>query len=95
MLSEMSYGDLKTIGYSLGMTEPDNGSTTATVTNRSSNGKTNNRPSPYVSRTGFIGAARDNITTTASQYENCINTSITQRQRCLYTTANSTSGILV
>ena len=24
MLSEMSYGDLKTIGYSLGMTEPDN-----------------------------------------------------------------------
>jgi hypothetical protein len=48
---------------------------------------------PYVSRTSFIGAARDNITPTATQYENCINTSITQRQRYLDTTANSTSGI--
>jgi hypothetical protein len=54
---------------------------------------TNNRP--YVSRTSFIGAARDNITPTASQHENCINTSITQRQRYLDTTANSTSGISV
>jgi hypothetical protein len=77
MMSEMSYGDLETIGYSLGMTKPDNwkfkiynGSTSATVTNKSGNGITNNRP--YVSRTGFIGAACDNITPTASKYENCI-----------------------
>lgn len=98
MLSEMSYGDLKTIGYSLGMTEPDNwkskiynGHASAIVTTKSGNGMTNNRP--YVSRASFIGAARDNITPTASQYENCINTSITQRQRYLDTTTNSTSGI--
>lgn len=98
MLSEMSLGDLKTIGYSLGMTEPDNwkskiynGHASATVTTKSGNGMTNNRP--YVSRSSFIGAARDNITPTASQYENCINNSITQRQRYLDTTANSTSGI--
>jgi hypothetical protein len=42
---------------------------------------TKNRP--YVSRTSFIGAARDINTPTASQYENCINTSITQRQRSI------------
>jgi hypothetical protein len=75
MLSEMSTGDLDTVGYSLGITKPDNwkskiynGSTTATVTNKSGNGMTNNRP--YVSRARFIGAARDNNTPTASQYEN-------------------------
>ncbi len=98
MMSNMSLGDLKTIGYSLGMTQPDkwkskiyNGSTTAAVTNRSGNGMTNNRP--YVSRASFIGAARDNVTPIGSQYENCINTSITQRQRYIDTTANSTSEI--
>ena len=44
-------GDFKTVGYSLGITDIDNwkskiynGSTTATVTNRSGNGKTNYRP---------------------------------------------------
>jgi hypothetical protein len=81
----MSYGELKTIGYSLGMSEPDNwkskiynGSTSATDTARSGNGMTINRP--YVSRASFIGAARDNVTPTGLQYENCINTSITQRR---------------
>jgi hypothetical protein len=98
MLSEMSNGDLKTIGFSIGMSEPDywkskiyNGSTYAAVTNRSGNGMTNNRP--YVSRASFIGAARDNVTPTGPQYEKFKNTSITQRQRYLDTTANSTSGI--
>jgi hypothetical protein len=46
---------------------------------------TNNRP--YVSSASFI------VTPTGPQYENCINTSITQRQRDLDTTANSASGI--
>jgi hypothetical protein len=52
MLSEMSWGKLKNIGYSLGMSELDNwkskvynGSTTATVTTKSGCGMTNNRPS--------------------------------------------------
>ncbi len=77
------------------MSEPDNwkskfynGSTSAIVTNESGNVMTNNRP--YVSRVSFIGAAR---IATGPQYENCINTSITQRQRYLDTAANSTSGI--
>jgi hypothetical protein len=63
MLSEMSYG------YSLGMSEPDNwkskiynGSTSATVTTKLGNGTTNNRP--YVSRASFIGASRNNVTST-------------------------------
>jgi hypothetical protein len=51
MLGEMSWGDLKKIGYSLGVSEPDNwkskiynGSTPATVTTKSGPGITNNRP---------------------------------------------------
>ena len=50
-MSEMSVADLNQVAYTLGVTKPDNwkskvynGSTTATVTAKSGNGMTNNRP---------------------------------------------------
>lgn len=99
MLSEMSSGDLDTIGYSIGITEPDNwkskiynGSTTATVTNKSGNGMTNNRP--FVPTASFSGGARDNNTLTASQFDKCVNTSIQHRLgRYTDTTAGNTTGM--
>jgi hypothetical protein len=99
MMSEMSYGDLKTVGYSLGMTEPDNwkskvynGSTTATVTTKSGNGMTNNRP--FHSQASYIGAGKDNTTCTTAQFDNCQNTGIQQRiGRYVDTTAGSTNGL--
>jgi hypothetical protein len=99
MLSEMSTGDLDTIGYSIGMTEPDNwkskvynGSTSATVTNKSGNGMTNNRP--FVPTASFSGGARDNNTLTTAQFDKCVNTSIQHRLgRYTDTTAGNTSGM--
>lgn len=99
MLSEMSTGDLDTVGYSLGMTKPDNwkskiynGSTSATVTNKSGNGMTNNRP--FVPTASFSGGAKDNNTLTTAQFDKCVNTSIQQRLgRYTDTTAGNTSGI--
>jgi len=98
MLSEMSVGDLKTIGYSLGVSDLDNwkskvynGSTTATVTNKSGNGMTNNRPFVDVAT---VGGASDNITCTASQYDKTANTGIQKRLgRYTDTTAGSTNGL--
>ena len=99
MLSEMSSGDLDTIGYSIGITEPDNwkskiynGSTSAAVTNKSGNGMTNNRP--FVPASSFSGGAKDNNTLTASQFDKCVNTSIQHRLgRYTDTTAGNTSGM--
>jgi hypothetical protein len=99
MMSEMSIGDLKTVGYSLGMTEPDNwkskiynGSTTATVTTKSGNGMTNNRP--FQPQGTYFGAAKDNTTSTISQFDKCVNTGIQQRLgRYLDTSAGATNGI--
>ena len=98
MLSEMSYGDLKTVGYSIGMYEPDNwkskiynGSTTATVTNKSGNGMTNNRP--FVPQTSYVGGHKDNTTCTANQFDKCINLSLQQRVgRFEDTTAGNVNG---
>jgi hypothetical protein len=99
MLSEMGGGDLDTIGYSIGMTEPDNwkskiynGSTSATVTNKSGNGMTNNRP--FVPTASFSGGAKDNNTLTTSQFDKCVNTSIQHRLgRYTDTTAGNVSGL--
>jgi hypothetical protein len=64
----MSTTDLQveTVGYSIGVSKLDNwkskiydGSTTATITNKSGNGMTNNHP--FVPTTGFSGCAKDNI----------------------------------
>ena len=84
MLSEMGGGDLDTIGYSIGMTETDNwkskiynGSTSATVTNKSGNGMTNNRP--FVPAASFSGGAKDNNTLTSNEFDKCVNTSIQHR----------------
>ncbi len=81
MLSEMAYGDLTTLGFAIEMSVPDNWKskiyndpTSATVTTKSGNGMTNNRP--YVSRASFIGAACDNVTPSGPQCENCINNSV-------------------
>lgn len=98
MLSEMSVGDLKTVGYSLGMTDVDNwkskiynGSTTATITNKSGNGMTNNRP--FVPA-ATVGGSSDNITSTASQFANCANTGIQKRLgRYQDTTAGTVNGL--
>ena len=98
MLSEMSVGDLKTVGYSLGMTDVDNwkskiynGSTTATITNKSGNGMTNNRP--FVPA-ATVGGSTDNITSTASQFANCVNTGIQKRLgRYQDTTAGTVNGL--
>lgn len=99
MMSEMSYGDLKTVGYSLGMSEPDNwkskvynGSTSAAVTTKSGNGMTNNRP--FQAQASYIGAAKDNTTCTTAQFDKCVNTGIQQRiGRYVDTTAGSTNGL--
>ena len=84
MLSEMSVGDINQIGYSYGITIPDNwkskiynASTTATVTNKSGNGMTNNRP--FVPTASFSGGAKDNNTSTATQFSNCINNALQYR----------------
>ena len=99
MLSEMSAGDLKTIGYSLGITEPDNwkskiynGSTSATVTNKSGNGMTNNRP--FVASASFSGGAKDNNTLTLNQFDKVVNTSLQSRLgRYTDTTAGNVNGL--
>ena len=99
MLSEMSINDVKTVGYSIGMTEPDNwkskvynGSTTAAVTTKSGNGMTNNRP--FVPQASYLGGWKDNTTSTASQFDKCVNTGIQQRiGRYVDTTAGSTNGL--
>jgi hypothetical protein len=100
MLSEMSINDIKTIGYSIGMSEPDNwkskiynGSTSASVTTKSGNGMTNNRP--FRSQASYIGAGKDNTTCTTVQFDNCVNTGIQQRTgRYVDTTATgNTSGL--
>lgn len=99
MLSEMGTGDLETIGYSIGMTETDNwkskiynGSTSATVTNKSGNGMTNNRP--FVPTASFSGGAKDNNTLTTNQFDKCVNTSIQQRLgRYTDTTAGNVNGL--
>lgn len=97
MLSEMSIGDLKTVGYSLGISDVDNwkskiynGSTTATVTNKSGNGMTNNRPFTPQATTG----GGDSVCSTASQFDRVVNTSIQKRLgRYQDTTTGATSGI--
>ena len=98
MLSEMSVGDLKTVGYSLGLTDVDNwkskvynGSTTATVSTKSGNGMTNNRP--FTADT-VVGGLSDNITSTANQFDRVVNTSIQKRLgRYTDTTAGNVNGI--
>ena len=95
----MGGGDLDTIGYSMGMTETDNwkskiynGSTSATVTNKSGNEMTNNRP--FVPAASFSGGAKDNNTLTTSQFDKCVNTSIQHRLgRYTDTTAGNVSGL--
>ena len=100
MLSEMGGGDLDTIGYSIGMTEPDNwkskiynaATSTAAITNKSGNGMTNNRP--FVPTASFSGGAKDNNTLTTSQFDKCVNTSIQHRLgRYTDTTAGNVSGL--
>lgn len=98
MLSEMSTGDLATVGYSLGISELDsakskvyNGSTTATVTNKSGNGMTNNRPFTEVA---VVGGASDSITCTANQFANVANTGLQKRLgRYVDTTAANVNGM--
>jgi hypothetical protein len=98
MLSEMSVGDLKNVGYSIGLTDVDswkskvyNGSTTASVTTKSGNGMTNNRPFVDVST---VGGLSDNITCTANQFDKIVNTSIQKRiGRYTDTTAANVNGI--
>jgi len=98
MLSEMSTGDLATIGYSLGISELDsakskvyNGSTTATVTTKSGNGMTNNRPFTEVAVVGGLG---DNITCTSNQFANVVNTGLQKRLgRYVDTTAANVNGM--
>jgi len=98
MLSEMSTGDLATVGYSLGISELDNakskvynGSTTATVTTKSGNGMTNNRPFTEVA---VVGGAGDSITCTANQFANVANTGLQKRLgRYTDTTAANVNGM--
>jgi hypothetical protein len=98
MLSEMSIGDVKTVGYSLGISEPDNwkskvynGSVSASVTTKSGNGMTNNRP--FVPQATYYGG-KDNATPTTAQFDRCVNTAIQQRLgRYTDTTAGSTNGM--
>jgi hypothetical protein len=98
MLSEMSIGDLKTIGYSLGMSELDNwkskvynGSTTATVTTKSGNGMTNNRPfTPQAT----VGGGIDSICCTSNQFDRVTNSGIQRRLgRYMDTTAGNVNGL--
>ncbi len=99
MLSEMSISDLETVGYSIGMSRPDNwkskiynGSTSATVTNKSGNGMTNNRP--FVPAASFSGGAKDNNTLTTNQFDKVVNTSLQSRLgRYTDTTAGNVNGI--
>ena len=99
MLSEMSVNDVKTVGYSIGMTEPDNwkskvynGSTSAAVTTKSGNGMTNNRP--FVPQASYLGGWRDNTTCTATQFDKCVNDSIQQRLgRYVDTSGGSGNGL--
>jgi hypothetical protein len=99
MLSEMSVNDVKTGGYSIGMTEPDNwkskvynGSTTAAVTTKSGNGMTNNRP--FVPQASYLGGWKDNTTSTATQFDKCVNNSIQQRLgRYVDTSGGSGNGL--
>jgi hypothetical protein len=94
----MSTSDLATVGYSLGISELDsakskvyNGSTTATVTNKSGNGMTNNRPFTEVA---VVGGASDNITCTANQFANVANTGLQKRLgRYVDTTAANVNGM--
>ena len=98
MLSEMSFGDLETVGYSIGMSEPDNwkskiynGSNLATITTKSGNGMTNNRP--FVPTASFSGGAKDNNTLTANQFDKVVNTALQSRLgRYTDTTAGSVNG---
>jgi hypothetical protein len=84
MLSKMSSSELKTIGYSLGLcAELDNwkskvynSSLSATITNRSGNGVTNN--SPFTADT-VIGGGSDSITSAANQFDRVANTGIQKR----------------
>lgn len=84
MLSEMSTGDLKTVGYSLGMSDVDNwkskvynaATSTAIVSTKSGNGMTNNRP--FTTDT-VVGGATDSITSTAKQFARVANTGIQKR----------------
>jgi hypothetical protein len=97
MLSEMSVGDLKTVGYSLGMSELDNwkskiynGSTSATVTTKSGNGMTNNRPFNIQANAG----GGDSVCSTANQFDRVVNTGIQKRLgRYQDTTAAANNGI--
>jgi len=97
MLSEMSVNDLKTIGYSLGLSDLDNwkskiynGSTSAFVTTKSGNGMTNNRP--FTPQATFGGG--DSVCCTSNQFERVVNTGIQKRLgRYLDTTAASVNGI--
>ncbi len=94
MLSKMSVSDLKTVGYSLDMSEPDNwkskiynGSTSAAVTNKSGNGMTNNRP--FVASASFSGGAKDNNTLNLNQFDKIVNTSL---QSCVGRYSDTTAG---
>ena len=98
MMSEMSTGDLDTIGYSLGMTEPDNwkskiynGNTSATVTTASGNGMTNNRPfTPQAT----VGGSKDQIVSAVLQNGRTVNTSIQKRLgRYIDTTSGGSVGM--
>ena len=92
-MSEMSIADLNQVAYTLGVTKPDNwkskiynGSTTATVTTKSGNGMTNNRP--FVTN-GTSGGIAINNTTTTTQFSSCVNDAIGYRLgRYTDTTAN-------
>lgn len=93
LLSEMSIADLNQVAYTLGITRPDNwkskiynGSTTATVTTKSGNGMTNNRP--FITN-ATSGGLPNNNTTTSTQFSTCVNDSIGYRLgRYTDTTAN-------
>ncbi len=81
MLSEISWDDLKHLGYSLSISNLDNwkstvyyGSTSATVTTKSGCGMAKN--CPFVSRAFYLGGNKDNSTSTANQYDRCVNTQL-------------------
>ena len=92
-MSEMSVADLNQVAYTLGVTKPDdwkskvyNGSSSATVTTKSGNGMTNNRPFVTTSNAGGLPI---NNTTTPTQFASCVNDSIGYRLgRYVDTTAN-------
>jgi hypothetical protein len=93
MLSEMSYGDLNQVGYTLGISKPDNwkskvynGSTSAYTKTKSGNGMTNNRPFVPTSTNGGLPI---NNTCTSTQFSTCVNDAIGYRLgRYTDTTAN-------